>query len=243
VRTGVGAFAESAVAGVLWAMLVVGLAVGALTVPVYTSAAEQALGIPASAGLSVTDTLRLSGAVRALVADPEFDPLPSTWRGSPAFDPSAVSHLMDVRAVLSGARAATGAAAALLGIWVAFAVARKRWSRLARGMRTGAYSVLGVLGLSVLAAFADFSAFFAAFHGLFFRSGTWTFPYDSLLIRLFPESFWVTSGVAWGVLSATGAMLLLVAARWVPRGASEAGPVGTLGGLREEEGSRTADNV
>ena len=44
----------------------------------------------------------------------------------------------------------------------------------------------------VLAAFCalgawaaiDFDGLFAAFHSLFFQAGTWTFPYDSLLITL-----------------------------------------------------------
>ena len=44
------------------------------------------------------------------------------------------------------------------------------------------------------------TAFFSAFHGLFFAEGTWTFPSDSVLIRLFPESFWTMAGVTWAAL-------------------------------------------
>jgi hypothetical protein len=238
-----GAWAEAAAMGLLWAALVVGLAVGALTVPVYTSAAVQALKVPESAGLPIQDTVRLSASVRSLVADPEYDPLPATWRGLPGFDAAAVGHLLDVRAVLSGARAATGAAAAALALLVGFAVARKRWSPLASGMRAGAYVVFGVLGLSVAAALLDFSAFFAAFHSLFFQSGTWQFPADSLLIRIFPERFWVTSGIAWGALSATGAGLLLIAASAVPSAVLPGLGDVALVAPREDEPSRTADNV
>jgi gltX_bact: glutamyl-tRNA synthetase len=36
---------------------------------------------------------------------------------------------------------------------------------------------------------ADFNGFFAAFHSLFFASGTWTFSYDSLLITMYPPEF------------------------------------------------------
>jgi integral membrane protein (TIGR01906 family) len=239
VRTRVATAAEATVVGVLWAALVVGLAVGALTVPVYTSAMVQTLKVPESAGLTIRDTVQLSGLVRALVADAEYDPRPPSWNGQPAFDAAAVSHLIDVREVLAGARAATGVAAAVLAIWLSLAVARKRWRPLARGMRAGAYVVLGVMALSVAAAFLDFSTFFAAFHSLFFESGTWQFPADSLLIRLFPEPFWVASGIAWGALSAGGAGLLLVAARIVPPAASSA----PKGAPSEDEPSRTADNV
>jgi uncharacterized membrane protein len=231
--------AETTLVGVFWAALVIGLAVGALTVPVYTSATVQILKVPESAGLPIRDTIQLSGLVRALVADVEYDPLPPSWNGQRAFDEAAVSHLLDVRAVLVGARAATGVAAAVLALWVGFAVARKRWRPLARGMRAGAYVVLGVLALSVAAALLDFSTFFAAFHSVFFKSGTWQFPADSLLIRLFPEPFWVTSGIAWGALSATGAGLLLVAARMVPLTA----PLRPQDAPSEDEPSRTADKV
>jgi hypothetical protein len=150
---------------------------------------------------------------------------------------------MDVRAVLLGARAATGLAAGLLAAWVGFAVARRRWGPLARGMRSGAYVVFGVLVLAVAAALLDFSAFFAAFHGVFFKSGTWLFPFDSLLIRLFPERFWVTSGAAWGALSAAGAGLLLLAVRYVPSAVLPAPAENAPDALREVEPSRMADNV
>jgi integral membrane protein (TIGR01906 family) len=235
--------AETVAAGALWFAFVLGLSVLTLTVPVFTSAAVQALGVPDSAGLSVEDTVRLSAGVRALVADQEYDPLPRTWLGAPAFDESAVSHLLDVRGVLLAARVATGAAAALLAAHVAWCIARRRWRALARAVRAGALGVLGLVLLGGLAALLDFSTFFAAFHSLFFAPGTWQFPYDSLLIRLFPERFWTTAGAAWAVLAAGGAGLLFLATRYVPSvvppGASATSPVV----LREEEHSRTAHNV
>ena len=96
-----------------------------------------------------------------------------------------------------------------------------------------------VVVLGAASAFVDFDTFFAAFHGLFFRSGTWTFPYDSMLIRLFPERFWIASGVAWATLTGAGAAVLLVAAKVLPSGPAQATPV-----TKHEEGaSRTADNV
>lgn len=225
--------------GLVWVALVLGIAVGALTVPVYTSTMVQTLKVPESARLPIDDTVELAGMVRALVADRDFDPLPETWHGLPGFDAAAVSHLMDVRRVLDNARIATGVAAAILAGWVGLCVARRRWRPLAAGMRAGAYALFGLLVLAGLSAFLDFSAFFAAFHGLFFATGTWTFPYDSLLIRLFPERFWVVSGLAWAALSGACAGGLLVAVRSVPSGTLGAARVA----LREEGGSRTADNV
>ncbi len=208
---------ESVLVVIAWVAFVLGSSIAAMTLPVYTSATVQALGVPASAGLSASDTVRLSGMIRALVSDPDFEPIPATWRGRPAFDREAVSHLMDVRAVISGARVATAVAAALLAGWIGVGIARRRWDRLARGMRAGGIGVLVMVVVALVVATLDFSTFFAAFHGLFFKAGTWQFPYDSLLIRLFPERFWVTAGITWGVLSAALAAVLLVAAAHVSK--------------------------
>ena len=222
---------ETAVATLLWVVLCVGSAALALTVPVYTSALAQALGVPASSGLSVADTVRLAGDVRELVADTEYDPLPSTWKGQPAFDAAAVSHLRDVRSVISGARLATGGAALLLAAYVSACLVRRRSDRLLAGMRAAAWTLVVAVALAAVAAFADFEALFTSFHSLFFASGTWTFPADSMLIRLFPEPFWIASGACWATLVLVAAALLTLVGRRFLRGRDGMGA------------SRTAANV
>ena len=62
---------------------------------------------------------------------------------------------------------------------------------------------------------------FTTFHGVFFAAGTWTFPSDSLLIRLFPESFWIAAAAAWAALVVLGALVLWLAALWLDRSAGE----------------------
>ena len=59
VRDGAPRWAEAAAAALLWVVVCVGTSVLALTLPVYTSALTQALGVPASAGLSVDDVVHL----------------------------------------------------------------------------------------------------------------------------------------------------------------------------------------
>jgi hypothetical protein len=222
---------EVTVGAVMWSALVLGSAVMTLVVPVYTSALTQALGVPATAGLPVADVVRLSGSVRASVADAVYDPLPSTWRGQPAFDSAAIGHLADVRRVFSGARFATGASALLLAAYVGWCLARRRFDELRRGMRAGA-AALGVgIALALAAAFASFDTLFSVFHGLFFATGTWTFPADSLLIRLFPERFWEVSGGAWAALTLLGAGLLVLLSGLLRAAAARV------------DASRTANNV
>jgi uncharacterized membrane protein len=110
-------------------------------------------------------------------------------------------------------------------------VARRRRRPLANSMRTGAAVVAVSLAAAAAVGLLDFEAFFAWFHGLFFAPGTWTFPYDSLLIRLFPERFWVTAAVAWGLLAGIGAVILGLSARYV------------LGPAGEDDSSRMAEDV
>jgi integral membrane protein (TIGR01906 family) len=209
----VARWGEVTAVSMVWAAAVVGSAVLLMLLPVYTSAASQALGIPATAGLSRSDALRLSSQVRSLVSDSRFAPLPATWRGRPGFDEPAVEHLLDVRAVLHVARIVTGAAALVLALYVAYCLARRRTRRLRAGMLGGALLVVALVVISAIVALGDFDAFFAWFHSLFFRAGTWTFPADSLLIRLFPERFWEASGAVLAALSLLGGATLAIAAR------------------------------
>lgn len=114
--------------------------------------------------------------------------------------PDAVVHLDDVRRVIAAANLLTLVLAATALIWV---VVRGRRDRplLADALRAAAVIIGGSVALAVLVATLDFDSFFSAFHGLFFEPGTWTFPSDSVLIRLFPEPFWTSAGLAWGVLT------------------------------------------
>jgi integral membrane protein (TIGR01906 family) len=216
VRRGVLETCEAAAAALAWAVVIIGVALSLLTLPVYTSSAVDVLNIPQSAGLSRADALHLAGAARGFVADLRYSPLPAAWRGRVAFDIRSVSHLRDVRTVIAGARAATGAAALLLVSWMAVAAGAKRWRQLRRGMRWGAWASAIAVAIAVLAAGVDFEWFFTAFHGVFFSRGTWLFSSDSMLIRLFPERFWIAAGVVWALLSLLLAGVLAGAARLVP---------------------------
>jgi integral membrane protein (TIGR01906 family) len=136
--------------------------------------------------------------------------LPETVAGRPGFDVAAVSHLADVRNVLAGARLATWVLAAGLAVLATWALLRGRRDLVSACLRAGAVATAVLVALGGVAAVSEFDTFFSAFHGVFFAEGTWTFPYDSLLIRLFPVGFWSTSGVAWA-----GAVLAIALGYWV----------------------------
>lgn len=135
------------------------------------------------------------------VSDPgDYDQLARAFANASemyCFSPDAVAHLDDCYAIASTARPLLIVAAvlALIGLALVGVMGRKR--ALGR--------VLLAVGIVVLAAFValgvwaaiDFTGFFATFHGLFFRQGNWTFPYDSLLICALPQAFWIGMAVIW----------------------------------------------
>jgi len=131
----------------------------------------------------------------------------------------AVTHLDDVRGVIATANAATVVMLAVLGLWVF--LRRGDRALIAASLRAGALSVGAFALLAAAIAVVDFDAFFAAFHGLFFAPGTWTFPADSVLIRLFPEPFWSTAGAVWGAIVVLMAGAYLVVASALSRGVSD----------------------
>ena len=125
-------------------------------------------------------------------------------------DPRALSHLDDCFRVVNIARAIICVFAAV-GIILAIVLLTKREEgrrSLSRALRCAAV----ILGLAFVAiavyAFIDFEAFFSMFHSFFFADGTWTFSYDSLLITMYPEEFWVGMGVIWFVGSLVAGILV-----------------------------------
>lgn len=129
----------------------------------------------------------------------------------------ALAHLDDCHAaVLRAAPMVALAGAASVPLLAACARLGGR-----RGLG-GALAAGGCLALALLAALAlwaaaDFEGLFAAFHGLFFREGTWTFPWDSLLICMYPEAFWAGMAAVWALTSGGLALALALCGLAVER--------------------------
>jgi len=219
--------AGTALVAVALGVFALGLALQPLTWPGFTSVLTARLDVAESSGLTPERAEELAQAVRAFVADPQAPELPETVDGRAAFDRSAVSHLADVRAVISSARLATGLLAGALTLWLAVCMVRKSYSAISRGLLAGAVVTAAFVAIAMLGAVVDFQTIFAGFHALFFESGTWTFPQDALLIRLFPEAFWATAGALWGLLVLAVAGAYWLAARAVTRQAAERAGVGS----------------
>jgi integral membrane protein (TIGR01906 family) len=205
--------------------VLLGISVQILLAPAYTRMLSARVSQAEEAGLSPARMLLLAEEVRAFVAAPSPDAtLPETVEGRPGFDAAATSHLRDVAGVLSGAKIVTALLGGAILVWLAVMLRQRRHAEVAAGLRAGAGLSAAVVVLAAVFALTAFDAFFSAFHGLFFKPGTWTISYDSLLIRLFPEPFWVASGAAWAGLVLLGAGGLWLAAGLLERSAARTAP-------------------
>ena len=169
-----------------------------LQLPFFTAALSARYSLTEEAQLPPATMQAVAEQVRAFVVTGEGE-LPETVDGRPGFDTEAVSHLRDVAEVLSAARTLTIVLGVGLVVWVVVAVRRGRVGDVGRALLLAALAIAVGVALALVAALVDFGAFFSGFHALFFAEGTWTFPYDSLLIRLFPEPFWTAAGLSWAV--------------------------------------------
>lgn len=109
----------------------------------------------------------------------------------------AISHLDDVYRVACVAKPALVIVAMLCIAGLAHVAVRIGRRALGRTLIAGGGLVLAAFCALGAWAAIDFDGLFAAFHSLFFQAGTWTFPYDSLLITLYPTAFWMGMGGIW----------------------------------------------
>jgi uncharacterized membrane protein len=194
-------------------LVALGVALSVLLMPWFTEFLAPAAGATELTGDPAAQVRERALSVRDFVTNPNAPALPKTIAGPPAFGAAEVEHLLDVRGVLTGARIATIIATFALAALAAESVAAGRLRDVSRGMRMGGRIILVASGAMLLAGVIDFDAVFAALHSVFFTAGTWTFPPDTLMIRLFPLRFWVVAGALWGALTVVAALLLIVAGR------------------------------
>ncbi|HSK48428.1 MAG TPA: DUF1461 domain-containing protein [Coriobacteriia bacterium] len=182
--------AEALVAALVLAVLAVGLALVPLELPWFTRVlAERYSELPSGISLPLAEASRRF----VIVSDTAAQDVLARFMTA-----DAISHLEDVQGVILAANIATSLMALLAVTWM---VLRRSDTRLiARALAGAAVGIGAFLLLAVGVALIDFDSFFSAFHGIFFAEGTWTFPSDSVLIRLFPESFWTIAGVTWAAL-------------------------------------------
>jgi hypothetical protein len=196
-------------------VLVFGLAVAALVLltgplllffPPVVSFEQARQGVPA---LLNTDQATVDRATSTMLADllrnGDFT-VSISASGAPVLDAKERSHMRDVGGVVRGLILADVVAlvvALLLGLRL-----RREPERRARAMLAAAAGI-GVAAVALGAFFAfAFEAAFAAFHGIFFAAGSWTFGPDSNLLRFFPEPLWFELALLAGTTIVVSALLV-----------------------------------
>jgi integral membrane protein (TIGR01906 family) len=163
-------------------------------------------------GLTGSDVVAASDqTIHALIFTSDFSFVsPNSTNGEPFYTEAEQSHMRDVRIVLF----AFLFLAIVSAVFIVLSLVRRprdaqRWKAIGRG---GIWLVVAMVVLG-LVAFVAFDTVFTLFHEIFFPGGNWSFPADSNLILVYPETFWELSSAALFSLSVIGALIVWFVAR------------------------------
>ncbi|MER2137226.1 MAG: DUF1461 domain-containing protein, partial [Arthrobacter sp.] len=184
---------------VFFPVMLLAAAIRAVATPLFLWVEYNRPGFPAdSFGFSTEDRMTYgSYAVDYLLnfASPRYLGDLVTPDGDPLYLASEVSHMADVKAVLTVAFL-TALGMALLSIAGGLYLARRSPGGIRRALFAGAVATLAIIAGLLVAAVLAWEEFFTMVHTIFFAQGNWTFRLDDTLIRLFPAQFWMDAGAA-----------------------------------------------
>ena len=185
----------------------------------YLGAAFARRGFPSAAGMTDAERLALATiSTRFIVSSAEPDTLLSLRQaGRTLYTVEEVGHLLDVRRVVGSLTGLAVAAAVVTALGAASWYLGGDVARLGLGLQRGGWLTLAIVGLLGAGIVIAWPVMFTLFHELLFPPGTWQFPVDSGLIRLFPERFWSDAAAAWLGLTIAECVALIAAGRWLER--------------------------
>ena len=173
---------------------------------------------PAAEGFSAAERMQLAVPSTLFLVRPitrgELEAL--RHDGRPLYERDEIDHLEDVRRLV-GQLTWLG----LMSVaWLL--VGAYRWRRgLFPGwpgaLVRGAGLTVGIVAVVGLAMGVAWPVVFTGFHELFFKPGTWSFPIESGLIRLFPGQFWYDVAVLMAGLAAAEGLAAVALGRWLSR--------------------------
>lgn len=130
---------------------------------------------------------------------------------------SAVDHLEDCIPVFATSRIMIILSLVFAAVGLILLIVRRRRKLAGWIMFATPLAVIGIIVALGIWAFVDFDSLFGQLHTLFFTGGSWIFPADSLLITLFPESFWMGMGIVWVAVSILACLIVSFIGRFVKR--------------------------
>lgn len=127
-----------------------------------------------------------------------------------SFDSEVFDHLDDVNSLISRLWFPMLGITGIAAFFLMYGIYSYGYGSAANPLLRSGIATLVILLIFALLCIFDFDGFFAALHALFFAEGSWTFPADSLLIEMYPESFWIGMGIVWlGISSLLGACSII----------------------------------
>lgn len=134
------------------------------------------------------------------------------------FSEEEISHMTDVKLVM---QVGLWAAAVVVLLALLMVVLRRRHDAtgLIRAAVGGAWVSIAAMVVLAVVALVSWQWFFAAFHGLFFTEGSWTFNQSDTLIRLYPTQFWVDAAATVAVITVAGCAAVILGGRRALRAA------------------------
>lgn len=179
---------------ILTPLVILMVSIRLLIMPSFTRLAYRLPGFPDDPyGFSSDDRLRWSEpSIKYLVNTEDISYLADLTfeNGEPIYNTRELSHMEDVKTVVTGMRIALTAAMIVLLVITIIAVRGGWGSSLIKAFHMGGWAVIGLIIAIILFVALNFDTLFTWFHRLFFESGTWQFHPSDTLIRLFPMRFW-----------------------------------------------------
>jgi integral membrane protein (TIGR01906 family) len=188
--------------------------------PLFAQIEYQLPGFPEDPyGFTLEDRLRWSEpSIKYLVNSEGIGYLESLRfeNGEPIYNPSELSHMEDVKAVVTGMRIALAALTVILLIFTMININKGNKHLILQSFHNGGWGILGLIGAIMILLVISFNQLFTWFHQIFFESGTWRFYTSDTLIRLFPMRFWRDAFIFVGVLCILfGVITILVTRKYI----------------------------
>jgi len=208
------------IAATLIPFIILMLSIRILITPVFAQIEYRLPGFPDDPyGFSMEDRIRWAEpSITYLVNSEDINYLETlTFEdGEPIFNARELSHMQDVKDVVTGMRI-TLAVLMVIFLVLTIAAVMNGWRKeLLRGCGKGGWIVIGLIIAILVFLLFSFDALFTGFHQIFFESGTWKFYASDTLIRLFPMRFWQDAFIFVGLLNflISGGVISVTRKRW-----------------------------
>ena len=202
-------------------MLLTGSIAAAANCGLFYSYGFEKYGVAETTGLAPAE---LEKAARGLTgyfnSNEEYIDITVTKEGQAftLFNQREVGHLADVKRLFRFDYALFFGAGAYFIAFIALCFWRRRGRGLPGALSRGGLLTLGLMVLLGLGIVLDFERLFWQFHLISFANDLWQLdPARDYLIMLFPQGFWFDAAALVATMTATGALILVVAGKVAAR--------------------------